>query len=285
MKTFQNFDLTNYNSYRIQASCANAFFPENEEDIRYVFQQRTDVRKVLIGSGHNIILAKDHYEEDFIIFADTFNHVSVRGDVIEAEASTTMLTLSMLALEHRLSGLEIFYDIPSSLGGAIVMNAGAGGEEIKDVLLSVRYYDPALDVFGDISKEEINFEYRNSFFQRNPRLIVTKATLQLTHGNPLTIVEKMEMTKAARWAKQPKDHPNAGSVFKRPPGRFVGPMIDELGLKGHAHGGAKVSEKHSGFIINYNQATGHDIISLITDVKSRVLEKFGVDLEVEQRII
>lgn len=285
MKAYSNFDLTSYNSYRVRATCANAFFPENEADIRYIYQQRPNVKKVLIGSGNNIILGKTHYEEDFIIFADTFNHVSIDGNIVEAEASATLLEISVLALKHKLSGLEIFYDIPSSLGGAIVMNAGASGEEIKDVLVSVRYYDPLTDKFDHIQKEDISFEYRNSFFQRNPHLIVTKATLRLSTGDPATITSKMETIKAARWSKQPKDHPNAGSVFKRPPGRFVGPMIDELGLKGYVLGGAKVSEKHSGFIVNYNQATGDDIINLISDVRERVSKKFGIILEIEQRII
>src|SRR5690606_19507865 len=190
-----------------------------------------------------------------------------------------------VALENGLSGIEIFYDIPSSLGGAIVMNAGASGEEIKDVLVKVRYLDLQDLKIKEILKEDMSFEYRNSFFQRNTDKIVLKAWLRLKAGSKDQIKDKMETIKAQRWAKQPKEFPNAGSVFKRPKGYYVGAIIDELQLKGFTIGGAKISEKHGGFIVNFNNAKGEDIINIINEVKRRVLENFGVDLEVEQRII
>ena len=119
----------------------------------------------------------------------------------------------------------------------------------------------------------------------NPHLIIAEAVLTLKPGDASRISEKMETIKAARWAKQPKELPNAGSVFKRPPGRFVGPMIDELGLKGFSIGGARISEKHGGFIVNFDHASGNDILEIIRIVKERVREKFGVNLEIEQRIL
>ncbi|WP_026463366.1 UDP-N-acetylmuramate dehydrogenase [Adhaeribacter aquaticus] len=285
MKVFKNFDLTNYNSYKIKAICARAFFPDTEEDIREIYQGKTN-NLILIGSGHNIILSKEYYEEDFIIFSGNFESIIFLDDTtFTVEAGATLLQLSEMAYEKSLSGLEMFYDIPSSVGGAVVMNAGAGGEEIKDLLVKVRYYNPHNNTFNEITKEEINFEYRNSFFQRNPGMIITNATLRLEPKDKALIRQKMDSIKEARCAKQPKDFPNAGSVFKRPPGKFVGPMIDELGLKGYSIGGAKVSEKHSGFIINFNNAKGADILNLIEQVKEKVLVKFQIELEVEQRII
>ncbi|NII28900.1 UDP-N-acetylmuramate dehydrogenase [Pseudoflavitalea sp. X16] len=285
MKTFTNFDLTNYNSYRVKATCAIAYFPESDNDLQVLYQDKKQEEKILLGSGHNVIMSKKHYEESFVIFSGNYDKVTVNGTTIEAQAGTTMLHLSELAWQHGLAGLEIFYDIPSSLGGAVVMNAGASGEEIKDLLVSVKYYDPAANEFHEISKADISFEYRNSFFQRNPHLIVLSAKLVLKPGEQAAIKQKMEDIKASRWQKQPKDFPNAGSVFKRPPGHFVGPIMEQLGLKGYAVGDAQISKKHGGFIVNTGNATGKDIIQLITDVQEKVKTAFNLHLEIEQRIL
>jgi UDP-N-acetylmuramate dehydrogenase len=285
MKTVTDLDLTNFNSYRLKAKCKRAFFPDSDADIQEIYREYGDSKKIILGSGHNIILAKEYYEDDFIIFSGNFGHVEHNNDLLAIEAGISMYDLSVLALENELSGLELFYDIPSSLGGAVVMNAGASGEEIKDLLTKVRYYDPISDTFSEILKEDINFEYRNSFFQRNPHLIITKAWLKLVRSTGDAIKDKMERNKEVRWSKQPKDFPNAGSVFKRPPGFFVGALMDELNLKGYSVGGAKISEKHGGFIVNFNNATGADILQLIAHAQDMVMKKHGVVLEVEQRII
>ncbi|MRH99159.1 UDP-N-acetylmuramate dehydrogenase [Kriegella sp. EG-1] len=285
MKIYSNFDLTNYNSYKIKASCKTAFFPENEEDVINFYKTKKPF--TLLGSGHNIILSKEFYDTTFIIFNGNFNAINISSETgdIQAEAGITMLEISEIAQTNSLSGVEIFYDIPSSLGGAVVMNAGASGEEIKDVLVKVRYLDLIDMNVKEIHKEDMDFEYRNSFFQRNTDKVVLKVWLHLEKGSKEGIKNKMERIKEQRWAKQPKDFPNAGSVFKRPKGYYVGAIIDELNLKGYTVGGAKISEKHGGFIINFNNASGNDILQIIRDVKSKVMDYFGVDLEVEQRII
>jgi UDP-N-acetylmuramate dehydrogenase len=285
MKTVTDLDLTNFNSYRLKATCKRAFFPDSEADIQEIYEKYGDSRKIILGSGHNIILAKEYYEDDFIIFSGNFSHAVIDGNLLSVESGISMYDLSILALDNELSGLELFYDIPSSLGGAVVMNAGASGEEIKDLLVKVRYYDPLENTFSEILKEDINFEYRNSFFQRNPHLIITKAWLNLKQSSALEIKDKMERNKEVRWSKQPKDFPNAGSVFKRPPGFFVGALMDELQLKGYTVGGAKISEKHGGFIVNFNNATGEDILAVIKHAQKMVKDRHGVELEVEQRII
>jgi UDP-N-acetylmuramate dehydrogenase len=285
MRHIENLYLTEYNSYRLKAICANAFFPDSEEELRQIYRNRKEKKKILLGSGHNVILSKEYYEEDFILFSGNFDSISIDGKSIIAEAGATMFDISTLAMENSLSGLEIFYDIPSSLGGAVVMNAGASGEEIKDVLVKVRYYDIAKDEFGEMTNEEIGFSYRNSCFQNNPDFIVTKVWLELKSVDKNSIKEKMEQIKAVRWAKQPRDYPNAGSVFKRPNGVFVGPMIEKLGLKGYKVGGAMVSEKHAGFIINFNNAKGSDIVKIINCIKSKVKDAFNTELITEQRIL
>lgn len=285
MNYINNFNLTDYNAYRIDAVGAKAWFPENETDLLEIFNQNKNKRLIVLGNGNNIILSKEYYEEEFIILNGCFDKIIISDTEIEAEAGATLLQLSETALKHHLTGFEIFYDIPSSVGGAVVMNAGTKEGEIKDILVKVRYLDLADKQIKEISKESIGFEYRNSFFQKNTDKIVLKAWFILDKGNPEQIKAKMEETKQVRWAKQPREYPNCGSVFKRPPGRFVGPMLDELGMKGFTIGGAKISEKHSGFIINMGNATGKDILSIISEAQKRVKERFGVELEVEQRII
>jgi UDP-N-acetylmuramate dehydrogenase len=285
IKSIVNFNLTDYNAYRINAVCAKAWFPENETDLLEIYRQNKNKRLIILGNGNNIILSKEYYEEEFIILNGCFDKITVNNSEIEAEAGATLLQLSETALNYHLTGLEIFYDIPSSVGGAVVMNAGTKEGEIKDILVKVRYLDLTDLRIKEIYKEDIGFEYRNSFFQKNTDKIVLKAWFQLKKGMPEQIKVKMEQTKQIRWAKQPREYPNCGSVFKRPPGRFVGPMLDELGMKGFAIGGAKISEKHSGFIVNTGNATGKDILAVIAEAQKRVKEKFDVDLEVEQRII
>jgi len=286
VKIESNFDLTNYNSYRIKAICNRAFFPTNEADFIEIFKSSGLENKVIIGGGYNIIFSKERYEEDFIILGENYSVLSLEQEnVVVCEAGVSTIVLTKFALANSLSGVEIFYDIPSSLGGAVVMNAGASGEEIKDILVKVRYLDLADMQVKEIYKADIGYEYRNSLFQRETNKVVLKVWLQLKPGTADEIEHKMETIKEARWAKQPKEFPNAGSVFKRPPGYYVGPMIDELQLKGFRIGGAEVSRKHGGFIINVDNATGHDIIQVIMHVQEKVKERFHVDLEIEQRII
>lgn len=284
MKVYKNFDLTNYNSYKIRANCDTAYFPEKEEDVVSFFALNKAF--ILLGSGHNIILSKEHYQIPIVLFNGNYNKITqIDNGLLEIEAGAMMWDVAKFALEKGLSGLEIFWDIPSTLGGAVVMNAGASGEEIKDVLHKVRYLDLSDNLVKEISNEDISFEYRNSFFQKNSDKIVLKAWLKLHNGNKVAISEKMQNLKSQRWAKQPTEFPNAGSVFKRPKGYYVGRIIDELGIKGFSIGGAMVSEKHGGFIINFNNCKGKDIIELIYFIQSRVRDVFGIELEIEQRII
>ncbi len=285
METISRFNLKEYNAYRINAVCSKAWFPEHEADLVELFHQHSNKHFIILGNGNNIILSKEYYEEEFIIFNGCFDKVVINSTEIEAQSGATLLQLSETALSNHLTGFELFYDIPSSVGGAVVMNAGTKAGEIKDNLVKVRYLNLKDRQINEINKEEIDFEYRNSFFQKHVDTIVLKAWFKLEKGDPEEIKAKMEQTKLSRWAKQPREYPNCGSVFKRPPGHFVGPMLDEIGMKGFRAGDAKISEKHSGFIVNIGNATGRDVLAVITEAKRRVKEKFGVDLEVEQRII
>jgi UDP-N-acetylmuramate dehydrogenase len=283
MKIFKQFNIKEYNSYRLDAVCKKVYFPENEQDVIDFFNSETEY--ILLGSGHNILLTKSYYDSPFIIMDHHFGKTTFTKNIVEVEAGACMRELSLSALKNGLSGIEFFYDIPSSLGGAVVMNAGANGEEIKDILFSVRYLDLSDMSIKEKSSDEIGFKYRNSVFQENKNKIVLKARLKLNIKDPTLIRSKMDAIKDVRWAKQPKEYPNAGSVFKRPEGRFVGPMLDELQLRGFSIGDAQVSEKHSGFIVNKGNATGQDILQLIEQIQKKVKDKFNIMLEVEQRII
>jgi UDP-N-acetylmuramate dehydrogenase len=284
MRIETEFNLTDFNAYRVNAICNRAFFPDNAEDVKAIFEDCAE-RPIIIGNGNNLLLSKAYYEKDFVIFHGNFNKIDILGNTIIAEAGATLEEVSDIAFTESLEGMEVFWDIPSSIGGAVVMNAGASGEELKDVLLKVEYLDLDDLVIKQKTNNEINFSYRNSFFQENSNAIVLKACFALNPGIKKLIGEKRDTIRAKRWEKQPRNYPNCGSVFKRPEGRFVGPMLDELALKGFRVGGAQVSEKHSGFIINAGNATGADILMLIHEIQDKVKTKFGIELEVEQRII
>lgn len=281
----KNFDLTNYNSYKLNSSCEVAYIPENEGDFIELFRNLQGKDYEIIGNGNNIILSKKYYEQPFIILNGSYNNISIKNNFIEAEAGATTFALSCEALRNNLSGAEFLYDIPSSVGGAVVMNAGTKEGETKNILHKVRYLDLNDLKIKEKFKHEINFKYRNSFFQGNKDKIILMACFKLKAGNKERIKNLMETSKVRRWAKQPREFPNCGSVFKRPPGKFVGPMVEELNLKGFTVGGAKVSEKHAGFIVNHNNATGEDILGVIKEVQTRVKDRYNIDLEIEQRII
>jgi UDP-N-acetylmuramate dehydrogenase len=286
MEVRYNYCLISRNSYQLPATCAKAFFPKSNSDFLEFFNGRNRPF-VLLGSGHNVILSKAEYEEDFIIVDENFSQIEIEEDsqVIVAEAGCRMTKLSEVAAGLDYTGLEIFYDIPSTVGGAVVMNAGASGEEIKDILLKVEYLDLKDGKVKEILKENINFEYRNGLFQKDKTLIVLRSWFLLNVGEAHLIREKMNKVKEARWNKQPRNLPNAGSVFKRPRGYYVGAIIEDLGLKGYSVGGAKISEKHGGFIVNTGDAKGADVLAIIRHVKHEVFEKYNIELEIEQRII
>ncbi len=285
MQVFTNFDLSEFNSYHIVSKCSRAFFPNDEDDLIRIYKNIKHRKIFVLGNGNNIILSKPYYKEDFIILNGCFDSIEVHKSLIVAEAGARMTKLSEIALQHSLTGFEVFYDIPSSVGGAVVMNAGANGEEIKNVLLKVRYLDLIDMQIKELRSDALDLDYRNSFFLKHRDKVVLKAWFGLKVGNSKSVKAKMEANRLIRWSKQPREYPNCGSVFKRPQGQYVGLMIEQLGLKGYRIGDAMVSEKHAGFIINYKNATGQDVLKLIEYIKQEVIKSYGIELELEQCII
>lgn len=278
-----NLELDLFNSYHLHSIVRNAFFPESLDDILSLLSLP---HIVIIGGGCNIILSKPEYsEENFVFIRDNYSGIERISDTsIRVKAGTDLKYLSEYALENELSGLEYFYDIPGCVGGATIMNAGCQGVSFSDSIDRIIYLDIEDSLIKEIAKEDAKFEYRGNIFSRK-KVVILEVVLNLRKGEKGAIKELMISNQENRWKKQPREFPSAGSVFKRPAGHYVGPMVTEAGLKGYIHKGAMVSDKHAGFIINKGDATGQDIVELINIVRGRVKEMFNVDLEVEQRII
>lgn len=281
MNICHQLNLKSYNSYQLDAIAETAYFPETVEEI---IEAKKMPDSILIGGGNNIIFTKEYYTEPLIIVRDNFSGIELEGNKLRVKAGTDLKVLSEFGLEHELAGLEYFYDIPGTVGGAIVMNAGGKTYFFSHNVESVTYYDIEQDCIKTIPKEECEFSYRHSLFSRI-KAVVLEAVLSLEKGTAAEIKDFMESKKKTRWEAQPRNYPNAGSVFKRPEGYFVGPMLTELGLRGFRIGDAMVSEKHAGFIVNVGHATASDILELIQHIKQNVNEKYGIMLELEQCLI
>ena len=241
------------------------------------------VRYYLLGNGSNILFADEGYRGAVIDVSALRTGIEVTGNKITAGAGVRLSALCKEALAHSLTGLEFAYGIPGTVGGAVYMNAGAYGGEMKDVLTSVRY----LAADGEIKTApaaDLDLTYRHSAFEENGGCILS-AEFELQPGDAAAIRAKMDELMAKRVDKQPLDKPSAGSTFKRPEGAFAAALIDQCGLRGYRHGGAAVSEKHCGFVVNLGGASCADVLALCDEVRAIVKEKTGYDLEKEIRVV
>lgn len=259
--------------------------PRTEDEIRLVFKFVNDNNLPFFvkGNGSNILVKDGGFRGVVIEIADNFSDFKIEGNKITVETGALLSVIGKAAMEKSLTGFEFASGIPGSLGGALAMNAGAYGGEMKNIVKSVRL----MDVDGNIiecSNEEMNFGYRHSKLT-DEKMIAISAVIELESGDFDEIKSKMDDLAHQRRSKQPLEYPSAGSTFKRPEGYFAGKLIQDSELKGVGIGGAMVSEKHSGFIINSSNASAKDIIELINHVKETVYNKFGVQLEEEVKII
>ena len=233
-----------------------------------------------LGNGSNL-LVPDGGVDTFVIKTAGLNEITVESDCITAQSGVLLSRLAVTARDHGLTGLEFAHGIPGSLGGAVTMNAGAYDGEMAQVVTSVTY----LTADGQVeTTNQFDFSYRHSAFSDGTRMILS-ATMQLQRGDPAAIRARMEELMERRKSKQPLEWPSAGSTFKRPEGYFAAALIDQCGLKGLTVGGAQVSEKHAGFVINKGGATCADILELMEQVKRRVWEQTGVTLEPEVKLL
>ena len=238
-----------------------------------------NVPMMILGKGSNLLVSDEGIEGAVVALDGDFKSLRFEGDTVARGAGVSLSKLCTAALERGLSGLEFAYGIPGTVGGAVYMNAGAYGGETRDVCTEVTYLTPGGEI-GTYSAQELGFSYRHSIFKENNNIILF-AKYQLTFDDPDQIKERMEDYMNRRRTKQPLEYPSAGSVFKRPEGAFAGTLIEQCGLKGKAVGGAQVSEKHAGFIINAGGATCDDVLSLVRLVQDTVRRETGYYLECE----
>ncbi|XKI14287.1 UDP-N-acetylmuramate dehydrogenase [Sporosarcina sp. ANT_H38] len=253
---------------------------ETETVVSYAYNN--EIPLLLLGNGSNMVV-RDGGVRGIVLHLSQLNAISIEGSLVHAEAGALIIDVSKHAAADALSGIEFACGIPGSIGGAMAMNAGAYGGEIKDIVV----HATVLTKTGErlvLSKEELELGYRKSIISREGYYVLS-ADFQLMQGDPDVINEKVADLTFQRVSKQPLEYPSAGSVFKRPPGYFAGKLIQDCGLQGKGHGGAEVSLKHAGFIINKSNATASDYIETINMVKAEVKKKFNVDLELEVKIV
>ncbi len=280
-----NYGLLEHTSFKIGGAAELYVCPNNLMELLTVLNilKENGVAYFLLGAGSNLLIGDGGVRGAVIKLGDGFDYAHAKGDYILAGAGVSLAKLAAEAKNAELTGLEFASGIPGTLGGAIFMNAGAYGGEMKDVITEVSYIDSDGSV-KTVSGAECDFGYRRSMFSDGDKIIIS-AKLTLKKGKKEEIIAAMRELNARRKEKQPLEYPSAGSTFKRPEGHFAGALIEEANLKGFAIGGAQVSKKHAGFVINTGGATAKDVADLIKYVQKTVYEKSGVMLEPEVKII
>lgn len=280
-----------HTSFRIGGPAAAFVLPESEEELSEVLSlcSGTGAEHMLIGNGSNFLVGDEGYPGIMICLGSGgfFDRISLHEDEPErvtVGAAKLLSGTSAFLTEHGLAGLEFASGIPGSIGGAVFMNAGAYGGEMKDVVRSVRLMKPDGSETVELSGEEMRFGYRHSIAEDNGYIILS-AELELKTDEPDNIETRVSELRVKRNSKQPVEYPSAGSTFKRPAGGFAAALIDEAGLKGYRSGNAMISEKHAGFVINAGGATAEDVLAVMRHARSAVLEASGILLEPEIRLV
>ena len=277
--------LKAHTSFRIGGPASLFVMPETQEEILEILGvlRASDTPHFILGNGSNLLAADEGYDGVVVQIGKRFAGIRTEGTVLYASAGALLSQIAVRAMEASLSGFVFASGIPGTLGGACIMNAGAYGGEMKDVLRTVRVLLPD-GTLRDVPAEEMELGYRSSGFARRGEIVLS-AELLLTEGDANAIRAEMEELAALRREKQPLSLPSAGSTFKRPEGYFAGKLISDAGLKGYRIGGAEVSQKHAGFIVNTGNATAADVRALIGYIQDTVEREYGVRLETEVRFL
>ena len=284
-KVLTDVSLKNYTTYKVGGICKVMVYPKNINSlVQLISELKNDkIKFMVLGNGSNVLFSDNVYD-GVIIKLDELNKIEIHNNRIIAGAGAMMMKVCREAIRHELAGLEFASGIPGTVGGCIYMNAGAYNSDMGYVVSRVKVLTPKMTVITMVNRE-LDFHYRTSFFKKNKDYIVLEATFNLQKGNRVLLEEVVADRKKRRLESQPLEYPSAGSVFRNPPGDYSGRLIEELGYKGLEKGGAKVSDKHANFIINYNNATAKDIKELIEFIKEEVKEKYNINLHVEQEFI
>ena len=277
--------MKEHTTFRVGGPADIFLMPKDAEELKGAIEilKKQDVPMMVIGNGSNLLVRDKGIRGAVIQIYNRMAEIHVDGEMMDVQGGALLSAVAAKAADASLTGLEFASGIPGSIGGAVVMNAGAYGGEMKDVLVSVDVLTKELEV-KTIPAEDLELGYRHSIVP-DAGYIVLGAKLKLTKGEDAAIRGRMAELAEQRREKQPLQYPSAGSTFKRPTGYFAGKLVQDAGLKGKTIGGAQVSEKHSGFLINIGGATARDILDLIAFCQKEVKEQFGVTLETEVKIV
>ena len=285
MTWLRNEPLAKHTSFRIGGPARRMAFPKSAEDLILLdgLLRGAGIRTILLGNGTNVLFPDEGLDAVVIATGEMKELRRGDGDELLADAGVSLARLATFAWQEGLTGLEFAHGIPGSLGGGVVMNAGAYDGTLADVLTDVTALFP--DGARTLAAEELQLSYRHSIFSEQPEAVVLRARLRLKPGDGAAIRARMDELAAKRRASQPLEYPSAGSTFKRPAGHYAGRLIEDAGLKGVSVGGAMVSPKHAGFVINTGGAACSDVLALIETIQKRVFDASGVRLEPEVKVI
>ena len=277
--------MKNHTTFRVGGNADYFVMPQKSEEVKEVVAlcKETGMPYYILGNGSNLLVGDKGYRGVIIQIYKEMNEIRVDGERVIAQAGALLSRVGNVALEAELTGFEFAAGIPGTVGGAVVMNAGAYGGETKDIIVSATVLTQDGDILT-INKEDLELGYRTSVIAKKG-YVVLESVYQLQKGEREAIRARMDELKVQRVTKQPLEYPSAGSTFKRPEGYFAGKLIQDAGLRGFQVGGAQVSEKHCGFVINKDQATAADIMELMRQVSEKVIQEFGVKLEPEVKTL
>ena len=278
--------ISSLTSWKIGGPAALLLIPDTKEELAEAVKTGKKSGKFfLLGNGTNILAGDEGISCPIIKLGKGFANYNIEGQTLRAGAAASLISLAVKTAGEGLAGFEFASGIPGTLGGAVIMNAGANGSEMKDIIIDVLVYDTEEEEYKTFSNEELKFSYRNSLLKNNNRYIVLEANIKLSQGDKNQLLEKIKKSKEERMSKQPYEYPNGGSVFKNPPGMSAGKLIEDAGLKGFSINDAEVSTKHGNFIINKGNAKAEDVINLIMHIEKVIKEKYNINLEREIIIV
>lgn len=285
IEMYEDVSLKKYNTYRLDVKCDYLVFPKDiDEVVKLIsFLKENNYKYLVLGNGSNVIFKNKRYN-GVVIKLSKLDKIEFDGDKVVVGAGVALSKLANMAINNSLSGLEFSVSIPGEIGASVSMNAGAYNESFSDVFVSAKVLTPKLEII-ELTNEDMDFSYRNSFIKKNKDYIVLEVVLKLKPGNKEEMNAVIEKRFEKRKATQPLEYPSAGSVFRNPEGMYAGKLIEDANLKGYSIGGAMISDMHANFIVNKDNATGEDIINLINLAKDKVKENNNIDLYLEQVII
>lgn len=285
IEMYEDISLKKYNTYRLDVKCDYLIFPKDiDEVVKLIsFLKENNYKYLVLGNGSNVIFKNNRYN-GVVIKLSKLDKIEFDGDKVVVGAGVSLSKLANMAINNSLSGLEFSVSIPGEIGASVSMNAGAYNESFSDVFVSAKVLTPKLEII-ELTNEDMDFSYRNSFIKKNKDYIVLEVVLKLKPGNKEEMNAVIEKRFEKRKATQPLEYPSAGSVFRNPEGMYAGKLIEDANLKGYSIGGAMISDMHANFIVNKDNATGEDIINLINLAKDKVKENNNIDLYLEQVII